>query len=88
MLQSGANDYDSFINFLCKDLKVRPSFTGTPDFDNLMSVTSDILLLVSVLASGIQKNRVALDRLKLDSAQELLHVEVAQRTKDTPPSMQ
>jgi hypothetical protein len=53
-----------------------------------MSVTSDILLLVSVLASGIQKNRVALDRLKLDSAQELLHVEVAQRTKDTPPSMQ
>jgi hypothetical protein len=43
---------------------------------------------VSVLATGIQKNRVALDRLKLDSAQELINVEIAQRTKDTPPSMQ
>ena len=45
-------------------------------------------VLVSVLATGIHKNRVALDRLKLDSAQELINVEIAQRTKDTPPSMQ
>ena len=44
--------------------------------------------IVSVLATGIQKNRVSLDKLKLDSAQELINVEIAQRTKDTPPSMQ
>lgn len=50
--------------------------------------TDGLLNLVKALSSGLAKNKAQLDRLKLDAAQELLNVEIAQRTKDTPPALQ
>jgi nucleoporin p58/p45 len=44
--------------------------------------------LVKALSHGLAKNRAQLDWLKMAAAQELLNVEIAQRTKDTPPAMQ
>jgi len=44
--------------------------------------------LVKALGHGLAKNRAQLDWLKVSAAQELLNVEVAQRTRDTPPAMQ
>eukprot|EP00058_Branchiostoma_floridae_P026254 XP_002611744.1 hypothetical protein BRAFLDRAFT_128724 [Branchiostoma floridae] len=44
--------------------------------------------MLSVVSSGLQRNAVAIEKLKADSAQELKNVEIAQRTKDTPPGLQ
>ena len=37
---------------------------------------------------GVAKQKAQLERLKKDCAKELVNVEVAQRTKDTPPALQ
>ncbi|KAK2184780.1 hypothetical protein NP493_253g03014 [Ridgeia piscesae] len=44
--------------------------------------------LLALVSSALQRNAVAIDKLKLESAQELKHAEIAQRTKDTPPGLQ
>ena len=56
--------------------------------EKIKSDTDALLNLVKALSSGLAKNKAQLDRLKLDAAQELLNVEIAQRTKDTPPALQ
>ncbi len=44
--------------------------------------------LVKSLAAGLSRSKASMDRLKIDAAQELLNVEIAQRTRDTPPALQ
>ncbi|KAI0217807.1 Nucleoporin p58/p45 [Lamellibrachia satsuma] len=44
--------------------------------------------LLALVSSALQRNAIAIDKLKLESAQELKHAEIAQRTKDTPPGLQ
>ncbi|CAB4069607.1 NUPL1 [Lepeophtheirus salmonis] len=56
--------------------------------DKIKSETEALVRLVSILSSGIKKNKAALDKLKLEAAQELRNAEIAQRTKDTPGALQ
>jgi len=64
------------------------SHVSDKQYKKIQEETDALAQLVTLLTSGIHKNRSALENLKLASAQELMNVEIAQRTKETPPSMQ
>uniref|UniRef100_A0A3B5LBF9 Nucleoporin 58 n=1 Tax=Xiphophorus couchianus TaxID=32473 RepID=A0A3B5LBF9_9TELE len=44
--------------------------------------------LLSVCASGLQRQGLAIDKLKLETAQELKNADIALRTQKTPPGLQ
>ncbi|KAG8584846.1 hypothetical protein GDO81_004785 [Engystomops pustulosus] len=44
--------------------------------------------LLSVASSGLQRNTLAIDKLKIETAQELKNAEIALRTQKTPPGLQ
>ncbi|XP_026218277.1 nucleoporin p58/p45 isoform X2 [Anabas testudineus] len=44
--------------------------------------------LLSVNASGLQRQALAIDKLKLETAQELKNADIALRTQKTPPGLQ
>ncbi|XP_076617579.1 nucleoporin p58/p45 isoform X2 [Chaetodon auriga] len=44
--------------------------------------------LISVSASGLQRQGLAIDKLKLETAQELKNADIALRTQKTPPGLQ
>ncbi|XP_047205680.1 nucleoporin p58/p45 isoform X2 [Girardinichthys multiradiatus] len=44
--------------------------------------------LLSVCASGLQRQALAIDKLKLETAQELKNADIALRTQKTPPGLQ
>ncbi|XP_035534707.1 nucleoporin p58/p45 isoform X1 [Morone saxatilis] len=44
--------------------------------------------LLSVSASGLQRQALAIDKLKLETAQELKNADIALRTQKTPPGLQ
>ncbi|XP_057680855.1 nucleoporin p58/p45 isoform X2 [Corythoichthys intestinalis] len=44
--------------------------------------------LISVSASGLQRQALAIDKLKLETAQELKNADIALRTQKTPPGLQ
>ena len=43
---------------------------------------------LSLVSTGLQRNAMAIDKLKQESAQELKNAEIAQRTKDLPAGLQ
>ncbi|XP_068123074.1 nucleoporin p58/p45 isoform X3 [Hyperolius riggenbachi] len=44
--------------------------------------------LLSVASSGLQRNTLAIEKLKIETAQELKNAEIAVRTQKTPPGLQ
>ena len=44
--------------------------------------------LLAVVSNGLQRNAGGVEKLKQETALELKYVEIAQRTKDTPPGLQ
>ncbi|XP_041817450.1 nucleoporin p58/p45 isoform X1 [Chelmon rostratus] len=44
--------------------------------------------LISVSASGLQRQGLAIDKLKMETAQELKNADIALRTQKTPPGLQ
>lgn len=50
--------------------------------------TAALKQILCVLSSGLQRNTLAIEKLKAASAQDLKNAEIAQRTKDLPPSLQ
>lgn len=50
--------------------------------------TTALKQLLSVISNGLQRNALAIDKLKQESAQELRNAEIGQRTKETPPTLQ
>ncbi|XP_054621844.1 nucleoporin p58/p45 isoform X3 [Dunckerocampus dactyliophorus] len=44
--------------------------------------------LLSISASGLQRQALAIDKLKLETAQELKNADIALRTQKTPPGLQ
>ncbi|XP_032075290.1 nucleoporin p58/p45 isoform X1 [Thamnophis elegans] len=57
----------------------------------MLKVQEDIKALkqlLSVAASGLQRNTLNIDKLKLETAQELKNAEIALRTQKTPPGLQ
>jgi len=64
------------------------SHTSDKQLKKVKEETEALSQLVNGLASGVQNNRAKLDQLKKLSGQELVNVEIAVRTRETPPSMQ
>ncbi|NWV01673.1 NUP58 protein, partial [Upupa epops] len=57
----------------------------------MLKVQEDIKALkqlLSVVASGLQRNTLSIDKLKVETAQELKNAEIALRTQKTPPGLQ
>ncbi|NXA13543.1 NUP58 protein, partial [Sapayoa aenigma] len=57
----------------------------------MLKVQEDIKALkqlLSVVASGLQRNTLNIDKLKVETAQELKNAEIALRTQKTPPGLQ
>ncbi|KAM9205207.1 nucleoporin p58/p45 isoform 2-T2 [Mergus octosetaceus] len=57
----------------------------------MLKVQEDIKALkqlLSVVASGLQRNTLNIDKLKMETAQELKNAEIALRTQKTPPGLQ
>uniref|UniRef100_F6XZS8 Nucleoporin 58 n=1 Tax=Macaca mulatta TaxID=9544 RepID=F6XZS8_MACMU len=57
----------------------------------MLKVQEDIKALkqlLSLAASGIQRNTLNIDKLKIETAQELKNAEIALRTQKTPPGLQ
>uniref|UniRef100_A0A8D0H5S5 Uncharacterized protein n=1 Tax=Sphenodon punctatus TaxID=8508 RepID=A0A8D0H5S5_SPHPU len=57
----------------------------------MLNVQEDIKALkqlLSVAASGLQRNTLSIDKLKIETAQELKNAEIALRTQKTPPGLQ
>ncbi|RMC07274.1 hypothetical protein DUI87_16731 [Hirundo rustica rustica] len=50
--------------------------------------TKALKQLLSVVASGLQRNILNIDKLKVETAQELKNAEIALRTQKTPPGLQ
>ncbi|XP_055988905.1 nucleoporin p58/p45 [Sorex fumeus] len=57
----------------------------------MLKVQEDIKALkqlLSLAASGLQRNTLNIDKLKIETAQELKNAEIALRTQKTPPGLQ
>ncbi|NXH10689.1 NUP58 protein, partial [Bucco capensis] len=57
----------------------------------MLKVQEDIKALkqlLSVVASGLQRNTLNIDKLKVETAQEVKNAEIALRTQKTPPGLQ
>ncbi|NXK47436.1 NUP58 protein, partial [Chauna torquata] len=57
----------------------------------MLKVQEDIKALkqlLCVVASGLQRNTLNIDKLKMETAQELKNAEIALRTQKTPPGLQ
>ncbi|XP_030305145.1 nucleoporin p58/p45 isoform X5 [Calypte anna] len=57
----------------------------------MLKVQEDIKALkqlLTVVASGLQRNTLNIDKLKVETAQELKNAEIALRTQKTPPGLQ
>uniref|UniRef100_A0A481B8U6 Nucleoporin p58/p45 isoform b n=1 Tax=Sus scrofa TaxID=9823 RepID=A0A481B8U6_PIG len=57
----------------------------------MLKVQEDIKALkqlLSLAASGLQRNTLSIDKLKIETAQELKNAEIALRTQKTPPGLQ
>jgi nucleoporin p58/p45 len=71
-----------------KDVSSDVSHLSDKQFKRIKSDTEALAQLVSVLATGVQQSKARLDRLKMETGQELVNAEIAVRTRDTPTSMQ
>lgn len=81
---------ESFKKYVKEQKSVREEMTRV-SCKNIMRVqeqTAALKQLLSVISNGLQRNALAIDKLKQESAQELRNAEIAQRTKETPPTLQ
>lgn len=81
---------DGFTKYIKNQKSVRESIarmSSKPLFriqDDINNHRQQLLLITS----GLQRNAVAIEKLKKETAQELKHAEIAHRTKETPPGLQ
>ncbi|XP_053312385.1 nucleoporin p58/p45 isoform X2 [Spea bombifrons] len=83
-------DVDNFQKFVKEQKQVQEEITRMSS-KTLMKVEEDMKALkqlLSLASSGLQKNALAIDKLKKETAQELKNAEIALRTQKTPPGLQ
>ncbi|XP_076315978.1 nucleoporin p58/p45-like [Tachypleus tridentatus] len=81
---------ESFKKYV-KDQKLVREEISRVSSKNILKVqdeTAALKQLLSEVSNGLQRNAVAIQRMKEESAQELKDAEIAHRTKDTPPALQ
>ncbi|XP_074477249.1 nucleoporin p58/p45 isoform X2 [Sebastes fasciatus] len=83
-------DVENFQKFV-KDQKQVEEDISRMSSKGISKVQDDIKSLkqlLSVSASGLQRQALAIDKLKLETAQELKNADIALRTQKTPPGLQ
>ncbi|XP_018421883.1 PREDICTED: nucleoporin p58/p45 isoform X2 [Nanorana parkeri] len=83
-------DVDNFQRFVKEQKHVQEEISRMSS-KAMMKVEEDIKALkqlLSLASSGLQRNTLAIDKLKIETAQELKNAEIALRTQKTPPGLQ
>ncbi|XP_071026393.1 nucleoporin p58/p45 isoform X2 [Oncorhynchus clarkii lewisi] len=83
-------DVDNFQKFVKEQKQVHEEISRMSS-KAMLKVQDDIKSLkqlLSVSASGLQRNALAIDKLKMETAQELKNADIALRTQKTPPGLQ
>ena len=77
-------------NYVKKQKSVRENITrmSSKPMYKVQEEAASLRQLLSSVTNALQRNAVAIQKLKAESAQELKHSEIAQRTKETPPGLQ
>ncbi|KAL7840667.1 hypothetical protein AOLI_G00259900 [Acnodon oligacanthus] len=83
-------DVDNFQKFVKEQKQVQEEISRMSS-KAMLKVQDDIKglkQLLSVSASGLQRNALSIDKLKMETAQELKNADIALRTQKTPPGLQ
>lgn len=83
-------DVENFQKFVKEQKQVQEDISrmSSKAISKVQDDIKNLKQLLSVSSSGLQRQALAIDKLKLETAQELKNADIALRTQKTPPGLQ
>ena len=80
----------SIRSYVKKQKAIREDITrfSVKPYHHVQEEITALKQLLAVVSNGLQRNAIAIHKLKFESAQELKNAEVAHRTQEIPPALQ